>query len=57
METYTSKKIFANYDCCCSAKMFSSKIITNIVENHSEFSGWANSCNKFVSSRSLSTMK
>jgi len=32
--------------------MLTSKIITEIIENHSEFSGCANSCNKFVSNRS-----
>jgi len=31
--------------------MLASKIITEIIENHSEFSGFPKSCNKFVSSR------
>jgi len=35
------KKIIANYACLCSATMLTSKIITEITENHSEFSGWA----------------
>ena len=37
--------------------MLPSKIMTEIRENHSEFSGSANSCNKFVSGRYWSTMK
>jgi len=36
--------------------VLTSKTITKII-NHFEFSGCANSCNKFVSSRSLSTVK
>jgi len=32
--------------------MLTSKITTEIIENHSEFSGCRNSYNKFVSSRS-----
>jgi len=34
-----------------------SQIITQNIENHCEFSGCANSCNKFVSSRSWYNMK
>jgi len=34
-----------------------SEIIAKTVENHSEFCGCANSCNKLVSSRSLQTIK
>ena len=37
--------------------MLTSKIRTEIIENHSEFSGCQNSCNKFVTSRSWYTMK
>ena len=50
METYT--KIVANYACFCSSTMLISKIIIEIIEKHSEFSGCPNSCNEFVSSRS-----
>jgi len=32
--------------------MLTSKIITEIIENHSEFSGCSKSCNDYVSSRS-----
>jgi len=32
--------------------MVASKIITEIIENHREFFGFANSCVKFVSNRS-----
>jgi len=31
--------------------------MTEIVENYSELSGYPNSCNEFISSRSWSTMK
>jgi len=34
------------------SKMLISKLITEIIENHSEVSGCTNSCNKFVSNRS-----
>jgi len=37
--------------------MLTAKIITKFIENHSEFSGGPNSCNKFVSSQSWYTMK
>jgi len=37
--------------------MLTAKIITEIREKHSEFSGYQNSCNKFVSSRSWQAMK
>jgi len=40
-----------------AAKFFASKMIAKIVENHSEFCGCANSCNKFVSSWSWKTMQ
>ena len=36
----------------CSATMLTSKVVTEIIENHSECYVCANSCNKFVSSRS-----
>ena len=46
METFKSKKNYQSYACFCSAAiMLTSKIITEIVENHSEFSVWTNSCN------------
>jgi len=41
--------IVTTYACFCSTTMFTSKIIPEIMENHSEGSGCANSCNKFVS--------
>ena len=50
VETY--KKIVTNYVCFYSWTMLTSKIITGIIENHSEFSGCRNSCIRFVSSRS-----
>ena len=50
METY--KKIVTNYVCFYSATMLTSKIITEMIKNHSEKSECRNSCNKFVSSRS-----
>ena len=37
--------------------ILTSKIITKITENHSKFSGCANSCNKFVSGRCWQNMK
>jgi len=51
MEAY-KKKIVTNYVCFCSSTMLTSKIITEMIENHSELSGCPNSCNKFISSRS-----
>ena len=50
IETYKAKKIVTNYACFCSATMLTKKITTKIIENHSESSGCANSCNQFVSS-------
>jgi len=50
METY--KKFVTNYVCFCSPTMLTSKMITEMMENHSGFSEWRNSCNKFASSRS-----
>ena len=41
----------------CSSTMLTSKIITEIIENCSEFSGCPNSCNEFYSSRSWKTIK
>jgi len=52
METYKNKKIVSNYVFFCSSTMLTLKIITEIIENHSEFSGFRNSCSKFISSRS-----
>ena len=48
----TFKKIVTNYVSFCSSITLTSKIITKIIENHSEFVGCPNSYNKFVSSRS-----
>jgi len=36
------KKNFTNYACFCAATMLTSKIIAEIIENHSEFYGCAN---------------
>ena len=52
--TYKNKKIVTNYACFCSSTTLASKMITEIIKNHSEFSGCPKSCNKFVSSRSQS---
>ena len=52
METYKNKKIVTKYVCFCSSTMLTSKIITEIIEKHSKFSGCPNSCNSFVLSRS-----
>ena len=41
----------------CSATMLTSKLITEIIGNHSQFYVCANSCSKFVSSRSWQIMK
>jgi len=41
----------------CSATILTSKIITDIIETRSEFSGCAESCDKFVSSPSCQTIK
>jgi len=43
METY--KKNCFQFACFCSASSLTSKVITEILENHSEFSGYANNCN------------
>ena len=51
------KTKYINCACFCAATMLTSEVITEIIENHSEVSGWANSCNKFVSNRSCQTMK
>ena len=52
-----NKKIATNYVCFCWSTMVTSNIITEIIENHSEFSGCTNSYNKFVSSRSWQTIE
>ena len=44
METYKKQKNFSYYACFCSSTMLTSKIITEIIENHSEFSGCSKSC-------------
>jgi len=48
METCKKQKSVANYASFCSATMLTSKMIKKIIENHSEFSGCAKSCNSFV---------
>ena len=45
-------KIVTNNVCFCSSTMLTSKIITEIIENHSEFFGCSKSCNDYVSIRS-----
>jgi len=45
------QKIITNCVCFCSSTMLTSKMIAEIIENHSEFSGCPNSCNKFVFSQ------
>ena len=57
METYEKQKIVINNVCFCSSTMLTPKIITEIIENHSEFSGCSKSCNDYVSSRSWKTTK
>jgi len=52
MQTYKKQKNFTNYARFCLATMLASKVIPEIVENHSEISGCANICNKFVSIQS-----
>jgi len=49
---YEKQKIVTNSVYFCSSTMLTSKIITGIIENHSEFSGCSKSCNEYVSSRS-----
>jgi len=39
MQTYKKQKILHQYVCFCSATMLTSKIITESVENHSEYYG------------------
>ena len=56
-EIYKRQKIVTYYVCFYSSTMLTSKITTEIIENHSEFSGCLNSCNIFVWSRSWHTMK
>jgi len=48
------KKQINHYQLCffCAATTLASNIIAEIIENHPEFCGCANSCNKFFSSRS-----
>jgi len=47
METSKKQKIVTNHACFCSATMLISKIKAEIIENHSELYGCANSSNKF----------
>jgi len=49
MQAYKKQKIVTKYAFFCSATMLTSRLITEIIENHSEVSVCANSCNKFVS--------
>jgi len=51
-ELTKNNKFVTNYVCFCSLTMLTSKIITEIIENHTEFSVCVNSCYKFVASRS-----
>jgi len=41
MEICKKQKIVTNYACFCAATMLTSKILAEIIENLSEFSGWA----------------
>jgi len=52
MQTYKTQKHRYEYSCLCSATIWTSKIIPEIVENRSEVPGCANSGNEFVSIRS-----
>jgi len=52
METCKKQKNVTNYACFCAATTLTSKIIAEIIENHSEFDGCSDSYNKFVSNRS-----
>ena len=56
METCRNQFV-TNCACIWAATMFTWKIIAKVIENHSEFCGWANSCNKFVSSWSWKNTK
>ena len=42
-----TKEMVTNYACFCSAAMLTSKIITEYLENHSDFSVYGNRCYKF----------
>jgi len=44
----TCKNIITNYACFCAETTLTSKTMEEIIENHSEFDGCANSRNKFV---------
>ena len=57
METCKKQKIVTKYVCFYSSTMLTSKTITEFIENHSNFSWYPNTCNKFVSSQSWYTMK
>jgi len=46
MRTYEKQKILHQYVCFGSARMLTSKVITESVENHSEYCGCVNSCKK-----------
>jgi len=41
MEICKKQKNVTNYACFCAATMLTSKILAEIIENLSEFSGWA----------------
>jgi len=45
MKTLNNKKIVSNNACFCSVTLLTSKFIIEIIENHSEVSGCAKSCN------------
>jgi len=51
------KKRCYQYASFCSATMLTSNTVTEIIENNIEFSECANSCSKYVSSRSWYTVK
>jgi len=53
MEACKKQTNHYQYACFCPATTLTSKIIAEIIENHYDFRGCANSCNKFVSSQTL----
>jgi len=56
MQTYKNRTIVTNYACFCSVTMLTSQTSPEIIGNHAEVPGCANSCNKFVWIRSWWTM-
>jgi len=47
-----NKKLVTNNVCFCSSTMLTSKIVTEIIEKRSEFSGCSKSYNDYASIRS-----